>query len=119
MESTPVSRASFGTRCGGMRLQSCPRTLSLDAVGLVFLFFHLCRVTELKNHSNHFFCALTKIPMGWLCKNLGFFRKGTISGDDPPVFAAGRGTWDESICQVGFLFALGREANDWERGPVD
>src|SRR5215831_14540230 len=32
-----------------------------------FFFFHLCRVTELKNHSNHFFCALTKIPMGWLC----------------------------------------------------
>jgi hypothetical protein len=41
MESTPVSRASFGTRCGGMRLQSCPRTLSLDAVGLVFLFLPL------------------------------------------------------------------------------
>ena len=39
MEATPVSRASFGTRCGGIRLQSCRRTLSLDAVGLVFLFF--------------------------------------------------------------------------------
>src|SRR5215831_14540229 len=39
MESTPVSRASFGTRWGGRRLQGCPRTLSLDGVGLVFLFF--------------------------------------------------------------------------------
>jgi hypothetical protein len=39
MESTPVSRASLETRCGGIRLQSCPSTLSLDAVGLVFLFF--------------------------------------------------------------------------------
>ena len=39
MDATPVSRASFDTRCGGMSLQSCPSTLSLDAVGLVFLFF--------------------------------------------------------------------------------
>ena len=39
MESTPVSRASFETRCGGIRLQSCPSTLSLDAVGLAFLLF--------------------------------------------------------------------------------
>jgi len=39
MEATPVSRASFGTRCGGIRLQSCRRTVNFDAVGLVFLFF--------------------------------------------------------------------------------
>jgi len=39
MESTPVSRASFGTRCGGIRLQSCRRIVNLDAVGLVYLFF--------------------------------------------------------------------------------
>ena len=39
MEATPVSRASFETKCAGIRLQSCPSTLSLDAVGLVFLFF--------------------------------------------------------------------------------
>ena len=39
MEATPVSRASLQTRCGGMRLQSCPSTLSLDAVGLEFFFF--------------------------------------------------------------------------------
>jgi UDP-2,3-diacylglucosamine pyrophosphatase LpxH len=38
-ESTPVSRASFGTRCGGIRLHSCRRTVNLGAVGLVFLFF--------------------------------------------------------------------------------
>ena len=38
MESTPVSRASFGTRCVGIRLQSCRRTVSFDVVGLVFLF---------------------------------------------------------------------------------
>lgn len=31
------------------------------------LFNHLCRVAELKSHANHFFCALAKIPMGWLC----------------------------------------------------
>jgi hypothetical protein len=34
LESTPVSRASFGTRCGGIRVQSYRRTLSLDAVGI-------------------------------------------------------------------------------------
>ena len=68
MESTPISRASFGTRCGGMRLQSCPRTLSLDAVGLVFLFFHLCRVTELKNHSNHFFLRFNQDSYGMAVK---------------------------------------------------
>ena len=39
MEYTPVSRESFGTKCGGIRLQTCRRTLSLEAVGLVFLFF--------------------------------------------------------------------------------
>ena len=38
MESTPVSRASLQTRWGGMRLQSCRKTVSLDPVGLVFLF---------------------------------------------------------------------------------
>jgi hypothetical protein len=38
MDATPVSRASLLTKCGGMRLQSCRSTLSLDAVGLVFLF---------------------------------------------------------------------------------
>ena len=64
MEATPVSRASLQTRCGGMRLQSCPSTLSLDAVGLEFFFFHLRRVTESKSHSNHFFSALTEEPMG-------------------------------------------------------
>jgi len=32
-----VSRASFGTRCGGISLQSCRRTVSFDAVGLLFL----------------------------------------------------------------------------------
>ena len=36
MESAPVSRASLQTKCGGMRLQCCPSTLSLDAVGLAF-----------------------------------------------------------------------------------
>jgi hypothetical protein len=36
MECTPVSRASLQTKCGGIRLQSCPSTLSLDAVGLAF-----------------------------------------------------------------------------------
>ena len=35
---TGIAR-KFGTRCGGISLQTCRRTLSLDAVGLVFLFF--------------------------------------------------------------------------------
>src|SRR5271165_5800479 len=30
-------------------------------------FFHLCCVAVLKSHANHFFCALAKTPMGWLC----------------------------------------------------
>ena len=29
-------------------------------------FFHLCRVTELKSHSNHFFCFHIDPPMGCL-----------------------------------------------------
>jgi hypothetical protein len=29
----------------------------------ISFFFHLCRVTELKSHSNHFFCALTENPI--------------------------------------------------------
>jgi hypothetical protein len=29
-------------------------------------FFHLCRVTELKSHSNHFFCPRIDPPMGCL-----------------------------------------------------
>src|SRR5262249_204885 len=38
-------------------------------------FFHLCRVTELKNHSNHFFfCGLTKFPMRWLCGEIASCR---------------------------------------------
>jgi hypothetical protein len=30
-------------------------------------FYHLCRVTKLKSHANHFFCVSTEIPMGRLC----------------------------------------------------
>jgi len=29
-------------------------------------FLHLCRVTELKSHSNHFFYVLAETSMGWL-----------------------------------------------------
>src|SRR6516165_4934181 len=32
-------------------------------------FYHLCRVTKLKSHANHFFCVSTEIPMGRLCMN--------------------------------------------------
>src|SRR5260370_41331767 len=61
MEATPVSRASLQTRCGGMRLQSCPSTLSLDAVGLEFFFFHLRRGQRLKTlPTNFFFCFKPK-----------------------------------------------------------
>jgi hypothetical protein len=42
-----------------------------------------------------------------------FFRTVYIGRPTPVVFAAGRGTWDGSSCQVGFLFfcVWGREAN--------
>ena len=30
------------------------------------LFYHLCRVAELKSHANHFFRALTETPVGRL-----------------------------------------------------
>jgi len=39
MESTPVSRASLETKGAGVRLQRCRGTVSLNPVGLVFLFF--------------------------------------------------------------------------------
>jgi len=29
-----------------------------------FFFFHLCRVTELKNHSNHFFLCFNQDSYG-------------------------------------------------------
>jgi hypothetical protein len=32
METMPVSRASLETKCAGIRLQSCPSTLSLGTV---------------------------------------------------------------------------------------
>jgi len=66
MESTPVSRASLETRCGGIRLQSCPSTLSLDAVGLVFLFFTSAEWQSQRAMPTTFFCALAKTPMGCL-----------------------------------------------------
>jgi hypothetical protein len=69
MESTPVSRASLETRCGGIRLQSCPSTLSLDAVGLVFLFFTSAEWQSQRAMPTTFFCALAKSPMGCLWDN--------------------------------------------------
>ena len=33
-------------------------TVSFEAVGLVFLSYHLCRVAELKSHANHFLFLL-------------------------------------------------------------
>jgi hypothetical protein len=30
-------------------------------------FDHLCRVTKLKSHANHFFSFVTEVPVGWLC----------------------------------------------------
>jgi hypothetical protein len=33
-------------------------------------FFHLCRVTELKSHSNHFFCPHIDPPVGCLCEKI-------------------------------------------------
>src|SRR4029077_5590911 len=65
MESTPVSRASFGIRCGGIRLQSSRRIVNLDAVCLVFLFSPLSS-DKVKEPCQPLFFALTEIPMGWL-----------------------------------------------------
>ena len=62
MESTPVSRAGFGTRCGGMRLQAKNAEFGCGWFGVSF--FHLCRVTELKNHSNHFFLCFNQESYG-------------------------------------------------------
>jgi hypothetical protein len=63
MESTPVSRASLGTRHAGMSLQSCRRMVNLDAVSLVLLFkpFSSDKVGE---SCLPFSCVLTGIPMG-------------------------------------------------------
>src|SRR5215813_4644269 len=68
MESTPVSRASFGTRCGGMRLQSCPRTLSLDAVGLVFLFFSPLSSDRVKEPFQPLFLCFNQDSYGMVVK---------------------------------------------------
>jgi hypothetical protein len=64
MESTPVSRASLETRCGGIRLQSCPSTLSLDAVGLVFLFFTSAEWQSQRAMPTTFFLCFNAVKAG-------------------------------------------------------
>ena len=59
MEATPVSRASLQTKCGGMRLQSCPSTPSFDAVGLEF-FFITSSSDRVKEPFQPLFFALTE-----------------------------------------------------------
>jgi predicted PurR-regulated permease PerM len=71
MESTPVSRASLETRCGGIRLQSCPSTLSLDAVGLVFLFFTSAEWQSQRAMPTTFFLCFSQDSYGMPVKILG------------------------------------------------
>src|SRR2546430_11269835 len=55
LESTPHSRANRGTKCLGIRLQTCARMVNLERVGLMYLFF-MSAVWQIFNHqSNTFF----------------------------------------------------------------
>ncbi len=63
MEATPVSRESLQTECGGMRLQSCPNT-EFGCGWFGVLFYHLCRVAELKSHANDFFWCFNQNSHG-------------------------------------------------------
>ena len=72
MESTPVSRASLETRCGGIRLQSCPSTLSLDAVGLVFLFFTSAEWQSQRAMPTTFFLCFSQDSYGMPVESFSF-----------------------------------------------
>jgi hypothetical protein len=74
MESTPVSRASLETRCGGIRLQSCPSTLSLDAVGLVFLFFTSAEWQSQRAMPTTFFLCFSQDSYGMPVKVFLLFK---------------------------------------------
>jgi hypothetical protein len=78
MESTPVSRASLETRCGGIRLQSCPSTLSLDAVGLVFLFFTSAEWQSQRAMPTTFFLCFSQDSYGMPVQTNSSFGVGRI-----------------------------------------
>src|SRR5258708_13625513 len=55
LESTPHSRANRGTKCLGIRLQTWPRMVNLDRVGLMYLFFMSAVWQIFSRQSNTFF----------------------------------------------------------------
>jgi hypothetical protein len=64
MQSTPVSRASFGIRCGGNQIAKLSQNSELGCGWFGLSFFHLCRVTKLKSHANHFFLCFNRNSYG-------------------------------------------------------
>src|SRR5580704_12128747 len=88
MESTPVSRASLETRCGGIRLQSCPSTLSLDAVGLVFLFFTSAEWQSQRAMPTTFFFCFSQDSYGMPVQKFSRVGRGAYSINAPPTSVA-------------------------------
>jgi hypothetical protein len=88
MESTPVSRASFGTRCVEIRLQSCRRTMSLEAVGLV-IFFSPLSSDRVKEPCQPLFLCLNPNSYGMAVFGLLCFVLPSVQKRYQPVFDPG------------------------------
>jgi hypothetical protein len=56
--STPVVRASLGTKCGGMKLQSCRKIENLLAVGLTVVSFSCPTLWQSTNPQANLFLHL-------------------------------------------------------------
>jgi hypothetical protein len=63
MESTPISR-KFRNQMRRNEIAKLPKNAELGCGWFGLSFFHLCRVTELKNHSNHFFFCFNQDSYG-------------------------------------------------------
>jgi hypothetical protein len=69
------------------------------------------RSRHLKLSLSSYQLAFTSVP------RIGFISHGAHLSATPADFAAGGGTWDGSICQVGFLFLCRAVKRiDWECG---
>jgi len=53
------ARASFGTRCAGMKLQSCRKSENLPAVGLAVVFFSCPTLWQAQTRKPTFSCLST------------------------------------------------------------
>src|SRR5207237_6344416 len=56
----------FGHQMGWNQIAKLSQNRELGGGWFGISFLHLCRVTELKSHSNHFFRPKIHPPVGWL-----------------------------------------------------